>query len=530
MSKEQYSTNLPSETRMNTTNDLPNNAVLTRTAPPYRSISAKRPRDPSHRKSVSFNDVPIVHEVPSHDVMRGANCDAYRSWLYTDPTSPIATIPSLYSTQAISPFNSTSITAQKLHANRLSSALYATSSTTITPNRMPDWAVRTKTQKPTSTTEETNSTNENNSPTSASVSGLQITSEEKLNKEPVIKDSYQPIVSSQSASVLAPSSTTSTSEMNEDKKYSFRSTSLIPETEHVRALSFMNGSLANSSMTYASILSTNISQTNNSTNESMTYPNSRLSRARSAITPSTAGQSSIRTNDPISISPLRATAVAATATTTVPFSVNAPTPATRAILRPSTVAFQCTPPPPLVSSNTNSTNNASAAPSTTATNIINTTNPPSSSSTTATHLMKPPTIAPRFHASAATTAAAHSRFVLPQNRPLTSATLSAAAMKYTLAHPTTESSFSNTNTPFSAMPRAPPTAYPRSRSANVLSMRRTQASSINMVDGQSHGNATASSSTDPNNHLYATTRRSPNVRQNYGSYYINRVLLPTTTN
>ncbi|CAF0977171.1 unnamed protein product [Adineta ricciae] len=522
MSKEQYSTNLPYETRMNTTNDLPNSAVLTRTAPPYRSISAKRPRDPSHRKSVSFNDVPIVHEVPSHDAMRGANCDPYRSWLYTDPTSPIATIPSLYSTQAISPFNSTSITAQKLHANRLSSALYATSSTTITPNRMPDWAVRTKIQKPASTTEEANSTNENNPPTNTSIPDSQITSEDKLNKEPVIKDSHQPIVSFQSASVLLPSSTTVTSEMNEDRKYASRPTSLIPETEHVRGLSFMNGSLTNSSMTYASILSTNLSQTNNSTNESMTYPNSRLSRIRSAITPSTIGQSSIRTNEPISISPLRATAVAATATTTVPFSVNVPTPATRAILRPSTVAFQCTPPSTLVTSNTNSTNNVSAAPSTTATNIINTTNPPSSSSTTATHLMKPPSIAPRFHASAATTAAAHSRFVLPQNRPLTSATLSAAAMKYTLAHPTIESS--------STMSRAPPTAYPRSRSANVLSMRRTQASSINMVDGQSHGNATASSSTDPTNHLYATTRRSPNVRQNYGSYYINRVLLPTTTN
>ncbi|CAF5214298.1 unnamed protein product, partial [Rotaria magnacalcarata] len=31
----------------------------------YRPLSSKRPRDPSQRKNVSFNDVPIVHEVPS---------------------------------------------------------------------------------------------------------------------------------------------------------------------------------------------------------------------------------------------------------------------------------------------------------------------------------------------------------------------------------------------------------------------------------------------------------------------------------
>ncbi|UJR37719.1 hypothetical protein I4U23_030414 [Adineta vaga] len=508
MSREQYTTNLSSESRMNTTNDLSNSSGAARV--PYRSISAKRPRDPSNRKSVSFNDVPIIYEVPSHDAMRSSNCDAYRSWLYTDPTSPTAAIPSLYSTQTLSPLNSTSITAQKLHANRLSSALYATSSTLITPNRMPDWALRVKTQKTTSSTEETNSTNENNQLSNTNVPVLQTTLDENLNKENAVKNNNQStynhtamIHSSQSTSTtLTSSSSAVTSETNEEKKYSYRTTPLIPETEHIRGFSLTNGSLTNSSPTYTSNLSSNLSQSTNSTNEALTYPNSRILRARSAITPSTTIQSSIRTNDPISISPFRATAAA--------FSTSTPTPAARAILRPSTVAFQCTQPGTTMS-NINPTNNSSTVPS-----------------TTATHTTKPPTIAPRFHPSAAATAAAHSRFILPQNRTLTSAALSAAAMKYTIAHPTIESTFANNMISQSTISKPPPTAYSRSRSANVLNIRRTPAP-VGMMDGHSHGN-TATSSIDPTNNLYSTTRRSPNVRQNYGSYLLNRVLLPTTTN
>ena len=86
----------------------------------YRSLSARRPRDPSVRKSVSFNDVPIVHEVPSHDAMRNSNSDIYRSWTFTDTTSPISVIsPVLF------PLNSTSAAAQKIQANRLCSNLYS---------------------------------------------------------------------------------------------------------------------------------------------------------------------------------------------------------------------------------------------------------------------------------------------------------------------------------------------------------------------------------------------------------------------
>ena len=58
-----------------------------------RPISSKRSatRDPANRKSVSFNDTPIVHEVPSHDHTRTATTTATametcRSWIFTDVT------------------------------------------------------------------------------------------------------------------------------------------------------------------------------------------------------------------------------------------------------------------------------------------------------------------------------------------------------------------------------------------------------------------------------------------------------------
>ena len=112
----------------NTPNDSPRN-LLTSSLPertgPFRSLSAKRLRDPSQRKSVSFNDVPIIHEVPSHDTSRNSNSDIYRSWTFTETTSPISVISPFSTSQILPPFNSTSATAQKLHANRLSSALYS---------------------------------------------------------------------------------------------------------------------------------------------------------------------------------------------------------------------------------------------------------------------------------------------------------------------------------------------------------------------------------------------------------------------
>ena len=87
----------------------------------YRPLSGKRCRDPAHRKSVSFNDVPIVHEVPSHDAMRNSNNETYRSWTSTDAT-------------VVSPSNPITV-AQKIQANRLSSALASNA-------RVPDWPLK----------------------------------------------------------------------------------------------------------------------------------------------------------------------------------------------------------------------------------------------------------------------------------------------------------------------------------------------------------------------------------------------------
>src|ERR1700735_629283 len=102
MNKEQYTTNSSSESHTNVSEDLLASSLPTRIGP-YRCLSAKRPRDPSQRKSVSFNDVPTVHEVPLHDAMRNSNCDTYRSWTYTDATSPTTVTPSIYSAQIFSP-------------------------------------------------------------------------------------------------------------------------------------------------------------------------------------------------------------------------------------------------------------------------------------------------------------------------------------------------------------------------------------------------------------------------------------------
>lgn len=56
-----------------------------------RPISSKRSttRDPSNRKSVSFNDTPIVHEVPSNDTTRNSATETCRSWIFTDVTQKL---------------------------------------------------------------------------------------------------------------------------------------------------------------------------------------------------------------------------------------------------------------------------------------------------------------------------------------------------------------------------------------------------------------------------------------------------------
>jgi hypothetical protein len=521
MTKEQYTTNLPGESRTSLSEDLLASTLPARIGP-YRSLSAKRPRDPSHRKSVSFNDVPIVHEVPSHDAMRNSNCDTYRSWTYTDATPPTPVIPSFYSSQIFSPFNSTNAAAQKLNANRLSSALYSTPSTTTTtttPNRIPDWAVRAKTLKPTSTAEESNTTNENNSTWNPPVIIVQ-TPEEKTNKDTTVKYNYQSTYNSpyaiHSQSLPPPpltSSSTTNHENGEEKKFPYRS-ALIPDTEHYRSLPFTYGPLSDSTATYTSMLSTNLIQSNYPSNEQSTTGHTRTARARSATLPASVTHSLPRTNDTVSITPFRATTTA--------LLPNGSNTSTRTILRPTTIAFQCS--QPATTTTMNTINSSPTVVTTMATNNINTTN--LSSATTTTNAAKPPTVPPRFGSSAAAAAAVHSRFALPPHRTFPTTSLTSSAIKYAFAHPAMDSTLTNAMAPHTALPKPPPTAYPRSRSAHVLGTRRTIASPVVMLDGQANGGTTNNS----NSNLYATAKRNPNVRQTYGSYYMHRVLLPTTIN
>jgi hypothetical protein len=521
MTKEQYTTNLPGESRTNISEDFLANSLPARIGP-YRSLSAKRPRDPSHRKSVSFNDVPIVHEVPLHDAMRNSNCDTYRSWTYTDATPSTPIIPSFYSSQIFSPFNSTNAAAQKVHASRLSSTLYSTPSTTTTittPTRIPDWAVRAKTAKATSIAEELNTSNENNSTWTPPVIIIE-TPDEKPIKDTPIKTNNQSMYNSPYAintQQPPPSSLTFNHDNGEEKKFSYRS-ALIPDTEHYRSLPFTYGPLSDSTATYTSMLSTNLIQSNHSSNEQQTTTgNTRTARARSATLPATVTPSPPRNNDTVSITPFRATTAA--------FSSNGSNASARTVLRPTTIAFQCSQP----ATTTTTMNTINSSPTVVTTMASNNSNSMNLSSTT-TNAAKLSNLPPRFGSSAAAAAAAHSRFVLPPNRTFSTASLTSSAIKYAFAHPAMDSTLTNTMTPHSTIPKPPPTAYPRSRSANVLSTRRAAASPAVMIDGQSNGGTTTTSAANSNNNLYSSAKRNPNVRQTYGSYYMHRVLLPTTIN
>jgi hypothetical protein len=292
------------ESHINSPDDLLENSLPTHIGP-YRSLSAKRLRDPSNRKSVSFNDVPIVHEVPSHDTMRNSNSDIYRSWTCADATLPYS--PS----QILLPFNSTSAAAQKIHAQRLSSALY---SSTNTLNRLTDWPIRTKTVK---SFEETTEHNTNSSPPLIIVHAPS----EQINKNPFITQSIS-------------------SDNNEEKKNVHRSP-IIPDNEHYRSLPFTYVPLSESTTTYTSMLTTHLSQPNNQIHNGHT----RTIRIRSATLPTNATNSSIRNNDnnnnnnnTISITPLH--------TTTTNNSLS------RTVLKPATIGFHSsTNVSPLIASN-----------------------------------------------------------------------------------------------------------------------------------------------------------------------------------
>jgi hypothetical protein len=284
--------NMHDESNTNNSDDRLASSLPTRISS-YRSLSAKRPR-----KSVSFNDVPVVHEVPSHDATRNSNSDIYRSWTYTDSTTPISVMSPFSTTQIISPFNSTSAAAQKIHANRLSSVLYSSTNNTTTLNRSSEWSTRAK---PNRTTEEPIEQNANwNSPLI-----IVHQPDERINKN--------------------------LSENIEEKKFSYRS-AVIPDTEHYRSLPFTYAPLSESTTTYTSMLTTSLIPSNHSSNEQP--PITRTTRARSATLPININPSLIRSNENFSITPLRPTTTAN--------SLNGSSP--RTILKPSTVALQSSQP------------------------------------------------------------------------------------------------------------------------------------------------------------------------------------------
>ncbi|CAF0902087.1 unnamed protein product [Adineta steineri] len=372
----------------------------------YRSLSAKRPRDPSHRKSVSFNDVPTVHEVPLHDTVRNSGYDTYRSWAYTDAT-PAMSFVSPFSSL---PLHSSNISHQKLHTNRLNHTLYSST------NRLLDWPSQNKTFK---ITDETNEHNSTYNPPLIIVH----TPEERINLSSSL---IQPLVS----------------ENDEEIKHSNRSAT-IRNTEQYRSLPFTYVPLSESAFTYTSMLSTNQSTNDQYTNGNTT----RIGRARSATLPIGVVQSSTRTND----NNLRITTSSNNITS-------------RTVLKPATIAVQCTQPMSHIS------------------------------------MSKSPTVPLRLNS-----AAAHARIASTLNRPLSS------AIKYTLPHPITDTII-----------KSHPPIFSRSRSANILHTRRHMTSPVVTHDGQSEG--------INNTNLYNTTKRNPNMRQTYGSYYTHRVLLPTDIN
>ena len=195
----------------------------------YRPQSAKQSRDPSQRKSVSFNDVPIVHEVPLHDTTRTPLNEVYRSWTATDSTNLTNTCMN--------------ITAQKLHPTRLGSA----SSNNSQTSRVSDLTNKVKIGKLSD----------------------EITAEERGLK-------------TTSAPIYIPTAVSLSNDHHEDKRYSYRP-AIIPDNEHYRNLPFNYGPVSESATIYTNLLSSLDSSipvaktTRTNRARSATLPNSRLS-------------------------------------------------------------------------------------------------------------------------------------------------------------------------------------------------------------------------------------------------------------
>ncbi|CAF1150551.1 unnamed protein product [Adineta ricciae] len=284
--------NINNQIDVNMSNDLLASSLPARSGL-YRSLSAKRSRDPSHRKSVSFNDVPTVHEVPLYDSVRNSNYDPYRSWIYAEPASST----SINSPFSSSPLHITSATNHKPYTTltRSNSTLYSSTS------RLADWSMRTKTLK---ITEDSLDHNSSCNPPLIVVHTPEERSRMNTNTE------FNLLV---------------TPETVEERKRSYRpATPHHPhQSEHVRSLPFTYVPMSESSITYTSLLSS----ANSSSNEHMPAGNTRSGRVRSATLPFTTNQHSTRHNE-----------------NSVTVATRPTTSSSRTVLKPATIAFQCAQP------------------------------------------------------------------------------------------------------------------------------------------------------------------------------------------
>ncbi|UJR08510.1 hypothetical protein I4U23_012776 [Adineta vaga] len=346
----------------------------------YRSLSAKRSRDPSHRKSVSFNDVPIVHEVPLYDSVRNSNFDTYRSWAYIEPTPAIS---------IISPFSSSPLYTSNTTNHKVNTMTRSNSTLSSSTNRSNDGSTRNKTLKI-----------------------IEDTLDHNSSCNPPLIIVHKPEERSNINTNLTQSLI---SEISEERKHSYRPATPHHSyhhnhySEHARSLPFTYVPLSESSIIYTSLLSSH-----QSSNEQNHVGNTRTTRIRSATIPISSVHSSTRHNENNSMTTTRPT-----------------TASTRIVLKPATIAFQCSQQP------------AVNFPAT-----------------------KPPTVSTR-----STSTSAHARLLSSLNRPLSS------SFRYNFAHPSPDSIIKSSHT----------TSLARSRSANILNTRRHATSPVSVLDGQSEG-------------------------------------------
>lgn len=370
--------------------------------PVFRPISAKQSRDPSQRKSVSFNDVPIVHEVPLHDTSRNQNNDIYKPWITNDMTlfisnsSPpllMSTVPMPSSSNMM--MTTTPSTTNSNATGATTTTTTTTTSTTSSASKLPIGRIGSA-----SSTLSSSRTIESSSRTR-----LNKSFDESLTTEDRSQKTY-------SNTIYIPTATSLPPEHIDEKRYSYRP-AMVPENDHYKNLPFTYGPISESTATYSNLISS-LESSSPSTKQV------RNARVRSATLP-VSRQSS---NEGLSF--------------TSPRSNSNP----RALLKPTTIAFQTTP-----SSSTN-------------VNLSSTNTRPTRISS--------------GHSSS-------------------SSRITSSTLKYPFAPLSSEThNFSAANST-----RIPSTGYSRSRSANALNTRR-QNQITSSPDRINQGNITTINKRNPN--------------------------------